>query len=286
MTDLLSSTRSSLSPEALVRSAVEILEQYDRRTQDSGNVSWLVATGRGDLFIKSAGSRAPAPPGAPAPALDHAARVELLRTAEEIARDIAHPVLARLRAVIETPDGPVLVYDRAAGELIGVPPARRGDPASPYRRFAAAQPEIRLAVFDQLLAAHVALEAAGWVACDLYDGCLMVDLAEARLTLIDLDTYRRGPSCNERGRMFGSSRFMAPEEFVLGAPLDVRTTVFTLGRILRHFGTGLSEDLAQFCGGRAMADVVDRATRPERAQRYSGVEELAAAWRAARGSAG
>jgi serine/threonine protein kinase len=286
VTDLLSCTRSSLSPEALVRSAGEILEQYDQRTQDSGNVSWLVATGRGDLFVKSAGSRAPAPSGAPAPALDHAARVKLLRTAVEIARDVAHPVLARLRAVIETADGPVLVYDRACGELVGVPSARREDPASPYRRFAGAQAEVRLAVFDQLLAAHVALEAAGWVACDLYDGALMVDLAEARLTLIDLDTYRRGPSRNESGRMFGSTRFMAPEEFVLGAPVDVRTTVFTLGRILRHFGTGLSEDLSQFCGGAAMADVVDRATRPERPQRFSSVEELAAAWSAARGPVG
>ena len=32
------------------------------------------------------------------------------------------------------------------------------------------------------------------------------------------------------GRMFGSSRFMAHEEFERGARIDERTTVFTMGR--------------------------------------------------------
>lgn len=283
MTDLLSSTRSDLSPEELVLSAGEVLARYDHRTQDSGNVSWLVSTPAGDFFVKSAGPEVP-PPGVAPAHLDHPARVELLRTAASIARSVDHPVLARLRTVIEPPQGPVLVYDRAPGELVGVPAEQRADPDSSYRRFATAPAEVRLAVFDQLLDAHRALEEAGWVACDLYDGCLMVDLRSGRLTLIDLDTYRRGPSTNDMGRMFGSSRFMAPEEFVLGAPLDARTTVFTLGRLLQHFGTGLTEDLGRFCGGAAVAAVVERATRTDRAERFADVAELASAWRTARGS--
>lgn len=264
-----------------MRSAGEVLARFDHRTQDSGNVSWLVRAPSGDYFVKSAGEGEP-PPGAPLPVLDRSARVNLLRNAVEIARSIDHPALARLRSVIELSTGPVLVYDRASGELVGVPAARRNDPDSSYRRFATAPPAIRLAVLDQLLDAHRTLEEAGWVACDLYDGCLMVDLATARLTLIDLDTYRRGPSTNDMGRMFGSTRFMAPEEFTAGAPLDARTTVFTLGRLLRHFGTGLTEDLADFCGGAALAAVVERATRRERTERHGGVGELVAAWTAAR----
>lgn len=281
MTDLLSLTRSDLTPEALVRSAGEVLARFDHRTQDSGNVAWLVRTSSGEFFVKSAGEELP-PVGAPVPVLDRPSRVHLLRTAVEIARGIDHPALARLRTVIEVPSGPVLVYDRAPGELVGVPSARRDDPDSSYRRFATAPPAVRLSVFDQLLKAHRALEVAGWVACDLYDGCLMVDLATGRLTLIDLDTYRRGPSTNDMGRMFGSSRFMAPEEFTMGAPLDARTTVFTLGRLLRHFGTGLTEDLEDFCGGSARAAVVERATQRERTVRQGSVGELAAEWTAAR----
>lgn len=283
VSDLLSTSRSDLNPEELVRSAGEVLARFDHRTQDSGNISWLVSTASGDLFVKCAGEEEP-PPGCAPPYLDRSARVELLRSAIAISRSVDHPALARLRNVVETPQGPALVYDRATGELVGVPAEQREDLDSSYRRFATAPPQLRLAVFDQLLDAHRALEEAGWVACDLYDGCLMVDLETGRLTLIDLDTYRRGPSTNDMGRMFGASRFMAPEEFALGAPLDARTTVFTLGRLLQHFGTGLSEDLGRFCAGAGAAAVIERATRTDRAERFADVAELVAAWRAVRGS--
>ena len=268
----------------MVRGAGRVLARYDHRTQDSGNVSWIVRTPEADLFVKTAGEDASPPDGAPTPLLDHAARVALLRTAVEISRTVDHPVLARLRNVAETPTGPMLIYDRAPGRLVGVPSEHRQDPGSSYRRFAAAEPGIRLAVFDQLLDAHRALAAAGWVACDLYDGCLMVDLATTRLTLIDLDTYQRGAFPNGMGTMFGSSRFMAPEEFEFGATIDARTTVFTLGRLICHFGTGLTEDLADFCGGGAAGRVIARAARPAREDRFASVGEFADAWSTARSS--
>src|SRR5690606_36994748 len=128
---------------------------------------------------------------------------------------------------------------------------------------------------------HVALAAAGWIACDLYDGCLMVDFSTDRLTLIDLDTYARGPFVNEMGRMFGSDRFMAPEEHVFGAEIDQRTTVFTLGRLALHFGTGTTDDPAQYVGGSERAEVLVRATSPEPADRHPDVASLAAAYASA-----
>jgi hypothetical protein len=48
-------------------------------TQDSGNVSWIVKAPEGRLFIKTAGTDAPAPPGAPTPYSDHSGRVGLRR---------------------------------------------------------------------------------------------------------------------------------------------------------------------------------------------------------------
>src|SRR5438067_2020576 len=77
---------------------------------------------------------------------------------------------------------------------------------------------------------------------------LLVDFTSGALKVVDIDGYRRGPSVNDMGRMFGSTRYMAPEEFELGAVLDQRTTVFTLGRLAWHFGTRLSERAADFCG--------------------------------------
>ena len=122
------------------------------------------------------------------------------------------------------------------------------------------------------------------MASDLYDGCLLVELTTGRLTVIDLDTYRRGPGANTMGRMFGSARFMAPEEFAPGAPIDQRTTVFTLGRLAWHFGTRLTERADDFCGPAALAAVVQRATAPAREGRYAGVAELTARGGAARGA--
>ena len=119
------------------------------------------------------------------------------------------------------------------------------------------------------------------MACDLYDGSLIV-APDDRLTVIDLDTYHRGPFTNTMGRMFGSDRFMAPEEHELGATIDQRTTVFTLARLVTHFGTRLSEDLDSFVGSGAYAAVLRRACRRDPADRYPTVADFAAAWAAGR----
>lgn len=261
----------------LVASCGTIVDTFDR-TQDSGNVSWIVAAGAGELFVKSAGTTAPPTPGRPVPYFDHAGRVRLLRNAVEVAASCDHRALARLRNVVETSDGPVLVYDRAPGELIGTPREQRPDPASPYRRFAALPAERHVPIIRELFEAHVALAAAGWIACDLYDGCLIVDFSTDRLTLIDLDTYARGPFVNTMGRMFGSDRYMAPEEHVLGARIDQRTTVFTLGRLALHLGTATTDDPTRYVGGADRAAVLVRATSPDPNDRQPDVAALAEAY--------
>ena len=139
-------------------------------------------------------------------------------------------------------------------------------------------------MFDVLIDLHVALAAAGWDASDLYDGCLIVDFPTASLTVIDLDTYRRGPSVNDVGLMFGATKFMAPEEFEFGAVIDERTTAFTLGRLVWHFGTRLTEQAEDFCGSLAVQRVVQQACQPSRADRHASVALFAEAWTAARNS--
>ena len=99
---------------------------------------------------------------------------------------------------------------------------------------------------------------------------------------VDLDTYRRGPSVNEVGRMFGSTRFMAPEEFEMGAVINQRTTTFTLGRLIWHFGTRLTEQEQHFCGTPALAQAVQRACQPNPADRHASVAQFVAAWEAQR----
>lgn len=280
MNELLSVTETPVGAVEFVASCGAIVSTFDR-TQDSGNVSWIVATEAGEFFAKSAGTTVPPAQGRPVPYFDHAGRVRLLRNAVEVAASCDHRSLARLRNVVETGDGPLLVYDRAPGELIGTPREQRADPASAYRRFAALPAERHVPIILELLDAHVALAAAGWIACDLYDGCLIVDFSTDRLTLIDLDTYVRGPFINEMGRMFGSDRYMAPEEHVLGSTIDQRTTVFTLGRIALHLGTATTDDPTRYVGGSNRAAVLVRATSPDPADRYPDAATLTAAYTSA-----
>ena len=279
---LLTVKRTDEPPEVLVRRSGRVISQFDHRTQDSGNISWVVETGYGSYFVKTAGTTGPLPAGAAVPYLDHAGRVRLLRNAAELARSCRHPCLARLRNVIESPLGPALVYDHAPGDLVGTAPDRRTDPQSAYQRFAHLPADRLLRHFDCIIGLHQRLAAAGWVASDLYDGCLLVDFATDQLTLIDLDCYQRGAGVNTMGRMFGSTRFMAPEEFQLGAPIDQRTTVYNLGRLVWHFGTRLTERADQFCGSAAVESVVQHATNTERGNRFATVEHFASAWRRAR----
>ncbi len=179
MNQLLSVTETPIGAAEFVASCGTIVATFDR-SQDSGNVSWIVATETGEFFAKSAGTTAPVAAGSPVPYFDHAGRVRLLRNAVEVAGSCDHRSLARLRNVVETSDGPVLVYERAPGELIATPRVRRADPDSPYRRFAALPAERHVPIISELFDAHVALAAAGWIACDLYDGCLIVDFFEVR----------------------------------------------------------------------------------------------------------
>jgi len=280
VSDLLSVVASAATAESFVTGAAVVRGTFDHHTQDSGNVSWLVESEGERLFVKSAGPVVPAA-GTDEPLLSHAERVALLRNAVRVAHSCRHPALARLRNVVETATGPVLVYDAAPGRLVGVPRDQRADPASPYQRFAHLPAARMLAVLDELIDLHVDLAGQGWVACDLYDGCLIVD-DDDRLTVIDLDTYHRGPFTNTMGRMFGSDRFMAPEELTLGATVDQRTTVFTLARLVTHFATRLTEDLDRYVGSPSGAEVLRRATERDPSARFATVADFARAWVASR----
>jgi serine/threonine-protein kinase len=186
-------------------------------TQDSGNVSYGVQIDGARYFVKTAGD-----PADTRPYLDFDGRVALLRTAAELARSVNHHTMPRLHAVVESPAGPVLVYEWRDGDLLHDPAARE--------RFRALPAEEILTALDALYELHAALDAAGWVEGDFYDGAMLYDFDAHRLTVMDLDTYRRGPHRNTMGRMFGSERFMAPEQLTLGAPVDSRTTAYVMAR--------------------------------------------------------
>ena len=262
------------TPASYLAEVGEVFAVFDQ--QDSGNVSYGVLVDGARYFAKTAGD----PQGNHH--LDHGARTALLHNAAQLARDVRHPALATFEALVPTSQGPMLVYRWAEGELVGAHRGHRDDPAGAFQRFRALPVAEIETVLDTLYDLHDHLTALGWVAEDLYDGCLIYDFASRRLTVMDLDTYHRGPFTNDRGRLFGSDRFMAPEEFVLGARIDQRTTVFTLARIaqvLLSAGADGTYDEATFRGSPARLAVLDRATAPDPDHRFATVSEFVAAWR-------
>jgi len=184
--------------------------------------------------------------------------------------------------VIESPSGPLLVYQWLDGELIGTPRARREDPEAAFQRFRSLPAATIQGRLDAVFDLHHELAAAGWIAVDFYDGCLIYDFKSGSLGIVDLDNYRKGPFHNEMGRMFGSTRFMAPEEFELGALIDERTNVFVMGRTALVFLSDGTLNADAFRGTRPLFEVVARACEPERSSRYDSMAAFYSAWRTAR----
>lgn len=272
---MLSLDQIDCTPEEHLRDAGAVFAVFDQ--QDSGNVSYGVEVSGGRYFVKTAGRAE-----LDLPHLPHEQRVWLLRNAARIGQAYRHTALPLLRRVIESPHGPMLVYNWVDGELLGVPRHARDDRASAFYRFRHLPIERIVAALDTVVDVHELLGRGGEVACDFYDGCLLYDFAAHRLSVVDLDNYRPGRFRNEMGRMFGSTRFMAPEEFVKGSMIDQRTSVFTLGRtVLVLLGDGtMSRDA--FRGSEKLWNVAMRACEPKPDLRHNSLAEFCAEWRTAR----
>ncbi|MBI3831655.1 MAG: hypothetical protein HY291_19195 [Planctomycetes bacterium] len=125
-------------------------------------------------FVKTAGR-----PDHTTAALTHAGRVELLRSTERLSKSCSHQALVPLLRVIESPEGPLLVYAWAQGALV----------RSVQPRFRALPVEEILRVLDAVYELHRDLARTGWVASDFYDGCLLYDFEARGLMVMDLDSY-------------------------------------------------------------------------------------------------
>lgn len=270
---ILSTDRTPFGPRALLESVGAIFAVFDARTQDSGNVSFGVEVEGQRYFVKTAGDRSVA--GA---LLNHAGRVAVLENAITFARSVRHPSLPRLLNVIASATGPMLIYEWVDGELVHAPSKTRADPRSAFQRFRAlAVPELVAAV-RLIMDAHAAFARGGWIACDFYDGSIIYDFDLSAVHLVDLDHYHKGPFTNEMGRMLGSTRFMAPEEFVRGELVDETTTVFTLSRLLAVFLGDGTLSRAAFRGSDALYALMCKGCEQERGRRFQSVDALARAW--------
>lgn len=220
--------------------------------QDSGNLCLGIEGPAGRVFVKYA--------GAPTARYDGAVETAVanLRRSAEVYRALAHPSLVRLREAVDVGAGHALVFDWTDATPLG----RQYDRSYVVRSLPA---PARAAAVQQIYDFHVHAAARGWVAIDLYDGSVMLDADGGRATLCDLDFYEQGPVVNRMGRMWGSTRFMSPEEHRFGAPIDQVTNVFALGALAHTFlGDDATKSREAWVGSDAQFEVAARALRAER----------------------
>lgn len=158
--------------------------------------------------------------------------------------------------------------------------AKLSHPESPFYRYKQLSVEKRLASIDVIFSFHEHVELQGYVAVDFYDGSILYDFTNDDTRICDIDFYRPKPTVNDLGENFwGSSRFKSPEEFILGAPIDEVTNVFTMGATAFVLLGGASDrSFAKWEASQAHFDVALRAVSPEREQRYRNVAEFKLAW--------
>ena len=270
---LLDVKRIEQAPDIYLNAVGSVFAVFDEHTQDSGNISYGVQTIQGRYFVKTAGY-----PDDPNPFLKHSERVSLLRNAVQIRQSCNHPTLPPLHRVIESPNGPLLVYQWVDGELIRTDAAMRDDPRSTFQRFRQLPPHEITRALDLIYELHHQLAQLGWIAVDFYDGCMIYNFDRQELHIVDLDHYCKAPFINEMGRMFGSSRFMAPEEFERGTRIDERTTVFTMGRTAAVLLSDGTLERRPFRGSDALYEVVRHACHDDRGKRYESMAAFFAAW--------
>ena len=257
--------------EPYLRQVGEVFQAF--RQQDSGTVSYGVLVGGRRWFVKES---------------DNPSIVESLRRALHLHTKVQHTALPRLYNSFRTPGGLALVYEWVPGEVLHDPrftrEQRRLDPAHPHVRFRSLPVGEIVDALDTIFDAHVLLADAGFVASDFYDGCIIYDFVGRRVYLCDLDEYRHGPFVLDMDRNYGSTRFMAPEEFRHGSTLDQVTNVFSLGRAATVLLGDGTESLDAWRGSDALRGVVVRATSAERSQRHQSVREFVEDWREAVGA--
>ena len=240
--------------------------------QFSGNLCFGVEGRYGRLFVKYAGAHTVNYRGKPENA------VFFLKNAMPL-YNRSHPALSRLLAHGPAGDGYAAIFTwRDALPLRSAYGPSAGD------RVRRLPLEKSLRMLDMVFDLHLNLAQDGIVAVDFYDGNVLIDFDRDEALVCDIDLYRRKPAFNDRGRMWGSSRFMAPEEYELGAALDETTTEYNMAALaFAFYGDNSDRSRSAWRAPYCLWDVAHRALAEDKADRYPSMRAFLDAWREAVG---
>lgn len=246
--------------------------------QDSGNICFGVETGSERLFVKYAGAQTIDFNGNPADAIARLCKAMPLYDA------LRHPGLIELREHFPVNDGYVALFTWFAGECLHAhwafsPQQKYTHPDSPSFRHKQLPLAQRLDSLETIFAFLQHVSAQGYVAIDFYDGSILYDFAQHSTKICDIDVYEKRPYTNTMGRMWGSTRFMSPEEFELGTEIDEVTNVYTMGATaFALLGGERDRSFDKWDGNETTYEVACKAVNPERSHRYASISAFRQAW--------
>ncbi len=234
--------------------------------QDSGNICFGAEKDEEKYFIKFAGAKTSEYDGNPCDA------VKRLKATVSIYEKLNHRNLIEYIEAKSINNGFAMVFKWADGECMG-----RMYPES-HRRFMSLSNDIKLKVFDDILNFMKYTAGQNFVAIDFYDGSIMHDFNRQKTIICDIDFFRKSPTINDMGRMWGSSIFMSPEEFELGADIDEITNVYTLGSMAFALFANYKRNIENWTLSKELYNVAAKATNDDRSKRQQSVSDFIVEW--------
>lgn len=233
--------------------------------QDSGNICFGVAKGDNKYFIKFAGASTEQYKGKPEDAVDR------LKATVPIYRDLAHPNLIKLIKAEEVGGGFAVVF-----EWVDAVCAQRMYPAD-YKIFRQLSHQIKHHIFEEIMAFHAYVAEKKYVAIDFYDGSIMWDSYNQKAIICDIDFYQKSPYIGRKD-LWGSSRFVSPEERTDGSVIDEVTNVYTMGATAFCLFADSDRSLEKWPLSKELYDVIKKAVSDERTLRQQSIQQLIKEW--------
>jgi serine/threonine-protein kinase len=237
--------------------------------QDSGNLCFGVQGKDKKLFLKMAGA------STTRSRVSSREAIEKLKSTVAVYEDLRHPVLTNLLDHKELSNGYVTVFEWFEGKCMG-------RQYGLFDKFISLPTTEKMRIYNDILLFHKHVSNCGYVAIDFYDGSIMYDFDKRIMRICDIEFYHKKPCINTIGRMWGSSQFMSPEEFQLGAEIDEKSNVFMLGAAaFLLFGGGRDRSFEHWTAGEGLYKVALKAISPDRELRHHSIAGYIRDWNSA-----
>ena len=238
--------------------------------QDSGNICFGTEKNGQRFFVKFA--------GAPTKEYNGTAEeaIERLKNTLPIYENLKYKNLIELVSAEGIGGGFAMVFKWADGDCAG-----RQYPDS-HQKFIALPNEAKLKVFSNVLDFLAHVNSQGYVAIDFYDGSIIYDPEGEKTTICDIDFFKKKPCVNDMGRMWGSAKFMSPEEFECGAVIDEITNVYTVGAFAFALFGRYERNPEKWSLSKALYEVATKAVSGNRRERQQSIKQFIGEWETAR----